>query len=89
MSQASLEFRGLDAEIYLAKRLLQHGVDIFAGATDAQSRKELIRAAIIEHELDSTLVGRNPKTRKVETYAQVFERLYGEPLMKNQKRKQA
>lgn len=72
------ELRHLDHERWLAKRLGEHGAGIFTGLTDRDVRRERIRAAIVEHGLEAVIVGRHEG--RPETYAQVFERLYGTPL---------
>lgn len=72
-------FAPLDHELYLAKRLGDHGAGVFTGLTDPAIRRERIRAAILEHGLELVILGRG-KDKKPESYAQVFERLYGEPL---------
>lgn len=68
-----------DAEKWFAKRLTEHGVTILSGAPDLATRKERIRSAILGCYLEQTIIGRN-QAGKAETYAQSFERLYGEPL---------
>jgi hypothetical protein len=73
-------FKGLDAELFLERRLHEHGHPIFAGITDPDERRERIRYSIIDAGLDVAIVGRNPSTKKPETYAEAFARLYGEPL---------
>lgn len=78
-AQVPLEFTRLDAELYLVGRLKQHGAHVFDGDTTTATRKERIRAAILEHGLDCTIVGRN-KAGKTDTYRACYERLYGEPL---------
>jgi hypothetical protein len=71
-------FAQLDREAWLAQRLGEHGAGIFTGLTDRDVRRERIRAAIVEHGLEAVIVGRHEG--RPETYAQVFERLYGTPL---------
>ena len=66
-------------EAWLAKRLEQHGCEIFAGLTDPAIRRERIRAAIIEHNLAAVVLGRGADG-KPENYEVVFKRLYGQPL---------
>jgi hypothetical protein len=68
-----------DAETFIASRLRDHGMGIFLGTTDSAVRKERTRQAIIAGKLDCTIVGRNT-AGKAETYAALFERIYGEPL---------
>lgn len=68
----------LDAEAWLATRLGNHGVEVFIGLTDFDTRRERIRSAITANQLELVIVGANE--RKPETYAQAFERVYREPL---------
>jgi hypothetical protein len=85
-SQNALDFKHLDGEIFLAKRLRDHGA-IFEGTTEPGERIERIRNAISTAGLDQTICGRAPN-RRPETYAQFFERLFGEPLQPKHKGKQ-
>lgn len=62
-----------DGERELAKRC---GVDdIFAGDTTTDSRRERVRALVLER--DPAIVWRGPNG-KPETYAEAFARTYGE-----------
>ena len=75
---------GVKAELWLAKRLAQHSAltdpeGIFAGVSDPATRKERIRAAIHAKALGSVIAARGRDGKPV-TYAEAFERLYGEPL---------
>ncbi len=79
MTHETREFGRFDGEMFFAKRLRDHGVTILAGATDEAMRRERIRSAIIECHLDQTIIGKSP-SGKTATYAQCFERFYGEPL---------
>ena len=67
------------AESYIVKRLHDHGAHIYP-VSEAYPLKERIRRAILDRKLDATIIGRNSASQKSETYAQIFERLYGEPL---------
>jgi len=78
-STHSVEFSQFDAESYLARRLKEHGAPVFIGVTDTNIRKERLRKAIIDGKHDCTIVGRN-LAGKAETYAQLFERIFNEPL---------
>ncbi len=80
MRQNAEMFRRLDAESYIARRLGEHGARIFDGDTTELSRKERIRAAILEANLNAKNIGTRPDGRR-ETYAECFERFYGEPLV--------
>ena len=79
MSRA-YDFRQFDAEVFFVKRLQDHGRRVHEGITDPEERRERIRYAILEGNLDCAIIGRHPSTKKPETYAQAFERFYGEPL---------
>jgi hypothetical protein len=87
MTQADLAFtfKAFDAEQFFMRRLHDHRCSIFAGTTDSSTRKERIRAAIIDGDLASTIIGKT-KAGKAETYSQFFERHYGEPLTPKGKR---
>jgi hypothetical protein len=68
-------------EAWLARRLLdQTGVDVFTGTTDPTIRRERIRAAILEHSLATIVLGKGAEG-KPENYSQIFQRLYGAPLI--------
>ncbi len=71
-------------ELWLAKRLVQHSalpdpVGIFAGVSDPVTRKERVRQAIRRKALGSVIAARGRNGKPV-TYAEAFERLYGEPI---------
>ena len=75
----------LAAEQWLAARLSIHralpdAAGIFAGASDHASRRERFRAAISGEGLAYVVCGRDPQSRKPLTYAEAFERIYGERL---------
>lgn len=89
MSQSAMDFSQFDAETFLARRLGEHGARVFLGLTDQANRKDRFRAAINEHGLDAVIVGRN-LAGKTETYEQLFQRIFNEPLhVKQPKRKSA
>jgi hypothetical protein len=73
------DFAKMDIERSIAERLVQHRVDIFIGHTDPSSRKEAFRDAIKKCGLDCVIFGTNA-SGKTETYAQIFQRVYGEKL---------
>jgi hypothetical protein len=80
MMQPALDFPvTTQAESYIVKRLRDHGAFIYP-VSDAFPMKERIRRAIIDGKLDYTIIGRNSATKRCETYAQCFERLYDESL---------
>jgi hypothetical protein len=65
--------RFFDGESELAKRC---GItNLWDGATTSESRRERIRAAVLER--DPAIVWRGP-SNKPETYAEAFARIYGE-----------
>jgi hypothetical protein len=72
-------FQQFDAETFLAKRLKDHGMAVFIGATNPMIRKDRFRKAIVAARLDAVIVGKNT-AGKTETYAQLFERIYSEKL---------
>jgi hypothetical protein len=73
------QFKTIDAEMWLLGRLQHHLAQVFTGATDPDVRRERVRRAIILGELDSIILGKRAGGGS-ETYAQAFERLYGQPL---------
>lgn len=50
------------------------------GKTDANTRRELLRAAIKRGQLGNKSAGFNRALKKSETWREVFERVYGEKL---------
>ena len=70
-------FGNFDNEMWLANRLRVHGVQVFAGVTDSAERKQRFREAI-EQVGPPVVCGRDRDGKNV-TYAQAFERLFGEP----------
>lgn len=70
----------LNHEFWLAGRLKQHGADPqIEGDIGLSIRRDRIRMAILDHWLGPVVAGN--RDGKPETYAQVFERLYGQPLV--------
>jgi hypothetical protein len=72
-----LQVRDLSPTEYFVKRLTEHRRAPAEG--DASTLKERIRQAILTG-LDCTIIGKNA-AGKPETYAQSFQRFYGEPLV--------
>lgn len=71
----------LDAEMWLAARMREHGVDsVFDGVTDSDVRKARFRQRIVEGGLQMVMACQAEDGRTAETYAEAFERIYGEPL---------
>jgi hypothetical protein len=70
----------LDHELWLLERLREKGVEVdpFDGTTDVPERAARMRQAILDRDLTCVVAG--SKERKPITYAQAFERLYGEKL---------
>lgn len=80
MSQAVLDFPVITkAEDFIVKRLKAKGAFIYP-VSPQFPMKERIRRAIIDGKFDYVVAGRDAATKKCETFMQVFERLYGEPL---------
>lgn len=73
--------------IRFVNRMRDHGAivkgdaDPFAGATDQAQQRERIRALLLAHGIGSVIHG----LRGAETYAQAFERFFGERLDPNSK----
>jgi len=62
-------------EDWLVERLKHHGVDVYAGKTEFPSLRDRLAHVIRSNRYRSVIAGRHE--RKPETYAEVFERLYG------------
>lgn len=73
-------FTHLEAETWLADRLLQHGCDLYAGGPYA-TYVDRLGACIVRNGVQCVVVGRKP-AGKPENYAQLFERIAGKPLPK-------
>jgi hypothetical protein len=73
------QFHRFDGEAFLAKRLKDRGREIFIGTTDTAERMRRFRIAITDARLMSVVVGTN-LAGKTETYADLFARIYDEPL---------
>ena len=71
----------LNREMFMAWRLKAHGCDVFAGSSNQASRMALFRRAITERGLEYSVLGKD-SAGKALTYAQAFERTYGEALAK-------
>jgi hypothetical protein len=81
MTQAALDFTVVTlAEDFIVKQLRAKGVHIYP-VSDQFPMKERIRRAILDSKCDYIIIGRNSATKNCETFLQVFERLYGEPLI--------
>ena len=74
-----LAFKVFDVEAFIVRRLGEHGSEVYAGITDRDTRRERIRAAIIDGKHEAAIIGKTP-AGKAETYAACFERFYGQPL---------
>jgi hypothetical protein len=76
----SNEFRQFDDEMAFAEQVHTSArAPIARGATDSRIRRERIRTAILECELEDTTF-RKYADGRCETYRTAFERLYGESL---------
>ena len=69
----------MNPEAWLSNRLQSHGVDIYAGGPFA-SLRERIAYVIVTNRYGAVVCGRHDG--KPETYAEVFERIYGASLPK-------
>lgn len=78
MSAEKSFFDNIQGELWFAHRLKQLGRGVFTGDTTPEIRKQRIREAIIEGDLDVVIIGR--RNGKPETFEDCFARLYGEPL---------
>lgn len=81
-------FHELDVEMWFVKRLKDHGHTVFLGDTTPEIRRERIRTAILDAQLDTVIIGRAPNGRP-ERYAESFERFYKQPLIPKSKEKRA
>lgn len=89
MTQAVLDFPVItQVEDFIVKRLKAKGIFIYP-VSDQFPIKERIRRAILDNKCDYVVVGRNATTKNCETFLQVFERLYGEPLSPSETKKRA
>jgi DNA-binding PucR family transcriptional regulator len=73
------QMSNISAESYIVQRLKDHGAFIYP-VSDQFPLKERIRRAILDGKHDATIIGGNSATKKCETYAECFARLYNEPL---------
>lgn len=69
----------LSREMFMASRLKLHGYDVFAGSCDTASRKACFRRVLTTAGIELSIIGKD-SNGKCLTYAQAFERTYGEPL---------
>jgi hypothetical protein len=63
-------------EVWISRRLQRP--DLFAGVTDPDSRRERVRAAIEAGDMAMAVAGKR-QGQSVETWADVFARVYGVP----------
>lgn len=64
-------------EVWISRRLRRF--DLFAGVTDPDQRRELVRAAILGGRMGMAVAGKRAG-KKVETWGELFQRVYGQPL---------
>jgi hypothetical protein len=64
-------------EVWISRRLRRF--DLFAGVTDPDQRRELVRAAILGGRTGMAVAGKRAG-KKVETWGELFQRVYGQPL---------
>jgi hypothetical protein len=67
----------MDAENWLLERLKQHGIDVYVAGEFATLQARLGHV-IVTNRYGPVVAGRH--NGKPETYAQLFERMYGTPL---------
>lgn len=73
-------FARWDQEAWLIKRLGEHGARVDEGVTGWDTRRERIREVILRESLSEVIIGKSAITGKTETYRQIFERFYEQPL---------
>ena len=73
-------FDHLEAESWLGERLKAHGCDLYADGPVFAHFRDRVRKVILDNGMACVIVGRHDN--KPESYAQTFQRLYGEPLGK-------
>jgi hypothetical protein len=71
-------FLKFDQESYLARRLGECGLNVFHGTSDSDVRRERFRSAIMVNNLAQVEVGKI--AGRPETFAQLFQRIFNEPL---------
>ena len=72
---------GFEMEQFLARRLKDHGgAHVEDGVTDIELRMARFREIIRSAGLEQAIIGRRPGASTPETYAQFFQRCYGEML---------
>lgn len=79
-----------DAERFFVRRLGDHGVTVYLCSTSPETCRENIRRGIADGGLAGVIIG--SKGGKPETYEELFQRVYGEPLVaesQTQQRKSA
>lgn len=69
----------IDAAVkFFIRRLKEHGVTVYECVTSPETTRDNIRRGIVAGQLDATIIG--SKDGKPETYAQLFERVWQQPL---------
>lgn len=66
----------ISEEVWLCKRLGK--IDLFDGTITVADRRERLRAWLLTHHYGDAFVGR--RGGREETWRELFERMYGEPL---------
>jgi hypothetical protein len=86
-------------EAWLRQRLTDHGAlehiadlkhqvrEVTAGVTTTAERSARLRQVILKHNLEAVITGK--RQGKTETYAETFERVYGEKLITDEMREAA
>jgi hypothetical protein len=76
-------FADLQQETWLANRLRQLRANLEG---DFPTMKARLRQAIEAQGYEAIIAGRNPDNGRPETFAEAFERIFGEPFHPNKKR---
>lgn len=71
----------VQVESWICDRLRK---DLFCGLTTAEERRERLRAEILERDMAEAVAGRR-KGQTCESWAELFERIYGEPLVRRRR----
>ena len=78
----------VNAEAWLIYRLGKLAKHIEDGVTTPEIRRDRLRALLIRERLEMAIAGRG-EGGKPETFARVFERIFGEPLITEEMRAEA
>lgn len=67
----------VQVEAWICDRLRK---DLFAGLTTPEERRERLRREIVERDMAHAVAGKR-KGQTCESWSELFERIYGEPLI--------